>query len=84
MTEDEQTVDTPTWERARVGTVEARVKRVKNVGKEEEASEGASNDGVVVSLSRSVGGHTRVGASKSDSLEQKKEILWRETAVVSA
>ena len=45
MTEDEQTVDTPTWERARVGTVEARVKRVKNVGNEEEASEGASNDG---------------------------------------
>ena len=60
--------------------MESRVKRVKDVWNEQEASEGASNDRVVVSLRRSVGGHARVGASKSDSLEQKKNIFWRETA----
>ena len=67
-------MDTPTWGCARAGTVEARVKRVKDVGNEEEASEGASNDAVVASLGRSVGGHARVGASESDSPEQTTKI----------
>ena len=53
--------------------VEARVKQVKDVGNEEEASEGASNYAVVASVRRSVGGHVRIGASKSDSPEQKKK-----------
>ena len=53
--------------------MEARVKRVKDVGNEEEASEGASNDAVVASPRRSVGGHARIGASESDSPEQKKK-----------
>ena len=52
---------------------EARVKRVKDVGNEEEASEGASNDAFVASLRRWVGGHARIEASESDSPEQKKK-----------
>ena len=47
--------------------VEALVMRVKPVGKEKESSEGASNDAVVASLGRTVGGRARVGASESDS-----------------
>ena len=65
---------------ARAGTVEARVKRVKDVGNEEEASKGPTNDAVIASLRRSVGGHAREGASESDSPEQKKKISWRERA----
>ena len=38
------------------------------------ASEGASNDAVVASLGRTVGGNARVGASESDSNEQTKKI----------
>ena len=53
--------------------VEVLVKRVKDIRKEEEASEGASNDAVVASLRRSVGGHARIGVSDSDSPEQKKK-----------
>ena len=68
-------MDTPTWGCTRAGTVEARVHHVK---KEEETSEGASNDAVVASLGRWVGGHAHVGASKSDFPEQK--ISWRGTA----
>ena len=56
--------------------MEARVKQVKDVGNEEEASKGASNDAVVASLRRSVGGHPCVGASEGDSPEQKKKISW--------
>ena len=51
--------------------MEARVKRVKDVGNEEEPSDSASNDAVVASLRRSVSGHARIGASESDSPEQK-------------
>ena len=60
-------MDTHAWKRARAGTVEAWVKRVRRVGSEEETSEGASNDAVVASLGRSVGGHARAGASESGS-----------------
>ena len=60
--------------------VEALVKRVKHVGNEKEASEGASNDAVVASLGRTVGGHARVGASESDSPGKKKKTSWRGTA----
>ena len=42
--------------------------------------EGASNDAVVALLGRTIGGHARVGASESDSPEQKKKISWRRTA----
>ena len=59
-------MDTHAWKRARAGTVEAWVKRVRDVGSEE-TSEGASNDAVVASLGRSVGGHARAGASESGS-----------------
>ena len=61
-------MNTPTWGYARAGTVVTRVKHVK---KEEETSEGASNDAVVASLGRWVGGHSHVGASKGDFPEQK-------------
>ena len=63
-TEDERTEDTPTWGCARAATVEARVKRAKDVGNEEEDSKGASNDAVAASLRRSVGGHARVGGER--------------------
>ena len=53
--------------------VEARVKRIKDIGNEEEASEGASNHTVIASLRWSVGRHTCIGASESDSPEQKKK-----------
>ena len=53
---------------------------MEHVGNEEEASESASNDAVVASLGRSVGGHARFGAKESDSLEQKRKMSWRETA----
>ena len=42
--------------------MEAWVKRVKQVGNEEETSERASSDAVVASLGRSVGGHAPVEA----------------------
>ena len=58
--------------------VEAWVKRVKHVGNEEETSESTSNGAVVASLGRSVGGHARVGASESDSLEQKRKCPGKE------
>ena len=73
-------MDTPTWGCARAGTVESWVKLVMHVGNEEEASKDASDDAVVTSLRRSVGGNARVGASESDSPEQKKKISWQETA----
>ena len=60
--------------------MEALVKRVKHVRNEKEASEGASNDAVIASLRRTVGGHTRVGVSKSDSPEKKKKTSWHGTA----
>ena len=69
-------MDTPTWGCARAGTVEAWVKRVKHVGNEEEASESASNDAVVASLGRSVGGYARVGARESDSPKQNRKMSW--------
>ena len=53
---------------------------LKHVGNEKEASEGASNDAVVASLGRTVGGDARVGASQSDSPERKKKTSWRGTA----
>ena len=52
--------------------------RVKHVKKEKETFEGASNDAVVASLGRSVGGHAHVGASESEFPEQK--YIRRETA----
>ena len=58
-------MDTPTWGCARAGTVEAWIKRVKHVGNEEETSEGASNDAVVGSLGRSVGGHPPKGRARA-------------------
>ena len=61
-------------------TVEAWVKRVKDVGNEEEASEGASNGAIVASLRRSVGEHARVQPSESNNPEQKKKISWKKTA----
>ena len=66
-------MDTPARGCARAGAVEAWVKRVKHVGNEEEASEGASNDVVVASLGWSVAGHAHVGASESDSPDQKRK-----------
>ena len=51
-------------------------KRVKHVGNEEEASEGASNDAVVASLGRSVGGHARVGASESENVSDSEFSEW--------
>ena len=57
-------------------TVEAWVKRVKHVGNEEETSEGASNDAVVASLGRSVGGHARVGASENESVSDSEASEW--------
>ena len=73
-------VATPTWGCARAGTVEARVKRVKHVENEEETSEGASNDVVVASLGRAVGGHAREGGSDSNFpwLSGAEKISWRE------
>ena len=56
--------------------MEAWVKRVKHVGNEEEASESASNDAVVASLGRSVGGYARVGARESDSPKQNRKMSW--------
>ena len=54
--------------------VEVLVKRVKQVRNKEEASEGASNDAVFASSGRTVRGHAaRVGASVSDSPEQKRK-----------
>ena len=74
-------MDTHTWGWARAGTVEAWVERVKHVGNEEETSEGASNDAVVASLGRSIGGHAPVGASKgengSDSESSTSGERWR-------
>ena len=67
---------TPTWGSARAETVEAWVKRVKHVGNEEETSEGASNDAVVASLGRSVGGHARVGASESENVSDSEASEW--------
>ena len=73
-------MDTPTWVCARAGTVEAWIKPVKHVGNEEETSEGASNDAVVGSLGRSVGGHTPppppVGASESENGSDSKSSEW--------
>ena len=43
------------------------MKRVKHVGSEEETSDDVSNDAVVASLGRLVGGHARAGASESGS-----------------
>ena len=60
--------------------VEALVKRVKHVGNEKEASEGASNDAVVASLGRTVGRQARVGVSEGDSPEKEKKTSWRGTA----
>ena len=57
--------------------MEAKVKRVKDVENEEEASESASNDAVVASLGRSVGGHSHLRASESDSRAEKKNVLAR-------
>ena len=45
-----------------------------------EASEGASNDAVVASLGRLVGGHVRLGSIESDSPHQKRKMSWRGTA----
>ena len=47
--------------------MEAWVKRVQHVVSYEETFEGATNDAVVASLRRSVGGHACVGASESGS-----------------
>ena len=58
-------------------TVEAWVKRVRQVGNEEETSEGASNDAVVASLGRSVGGHIRVGASESENVSDSESSTSR-------
>ena len=44
--------------------MEGWVKRVKHVWNEEEASESTSNDAIVASVGRSVGGHARLGASE--------------------
>ena len=56
--------------------VEAWVKRVKDVGNEEEASEGASKDAVVKTVSR----RTRLRRGERERLsEQKEKISWRET-----
>ena len=61
--------------------MEAWVKRVKHVGSEEETSEDVSNDAVVASLGRLVGGHAPVGASKgengSDSESSTSGERWR-------
>ena len=56
--------------------MEAWVKRVKHVENEEEASESASNDAVVASLRRSVGGYARLGARESDSPKQNRKMSW--------
>ena len=60
--------------------MEAWLKRVNDVGNEEEASESASNDATIASLGRSVGRHARVGESENDSPEQKRKMSWRGTA----
>ena len=57
--------------------MEAWVKQVKHVGNEEETSEGASNDAVVASLARSVGGHAHVGASESENVSDSESITSR-------
>ena len=49
--------------------VEAWVKRVKDVGNEEEASEGASNDAVVKTVSR----RTRLCRGERERLTEQKE-----------
>ena len=59
--------------------VEAWVKRKKHVGNEEEASESMINNAIVASLGQSVGGHARLAASESNSLEQKRKMSWRGT-----
>ena len=55
---------------------EAWVKRVKHVGNGEEASVGASNDAVVASLGRTVGGHARVGAGESEDGSDSESSKW--------
>ena len=56
-------------------------------GTRRKPSEGTSNDAVVVSLRRSVGGHARIGASESNSPEQKRNLVARngstKTTVIS-
>ena len=59
--------------------MEAWVKRVKHVGNEEETSEGVSNDAVVGSLGRSVGGHAPVGASESENGSDSESSEWSMT-----
>ena len=56
--------------------MEAWVKRVKNVGNEEETSEGASNDAVVGSLEQSVSGHTPVRASEAENGSDSESSFW--------
>ena len=69
-------MDTPTWGCARAGTVEAWAKRVKHVGNEEETSEDASNDALVGSLGRSLGGHAPVGKSESQNGSDNESSEW--------
>ena len=57
--------------------MEAWVKRIKHAGNKEETSEGASNDAVVASLGRSVGGHARVGASESENVSDSESSTSR-------
>ena len=71
-----RTVDSPTWGCARVGMVEAWVKRVKRLGNDEQVSEGESNDAIVAPLGRSVGGHPRVGGSESEDGSDSDSNKW--------
>ena len=50
------------------------VKRVKHVGSKEETYEGASNDAVVASLGRSVGGHARAGGEREQERQRVEHV----------